>query len=95
MLFAWGCIASFAHWDSYVKQIGNMHPFHIHVHDALPSLLPHHVVRNAVVVIRARSPFIVSGALHGLDGEKAKVPGTPRIIPSVGSKPSLWFSSMV
>jgi hypothetical protein len=73
MLFAWGSIASFAHWDSYVKQIGNMHPFHIHVHDALPSLLPHHVVRNAVVVIRARSPFIVSGALHGLDGEKAKV----------------------
>jgi hypothetical protein len=30
--------------------------------------------------------------LHGLDGEKVKVPSTPCIIPGVGSKWSLRFS---
>jgi hypothetical protein len=68
---------------------------HSHVHDGLPSLLPHYTRRNDVVVIRSRSPFIVSGALHGFDGEKAKVPGMPRIILGVDSEPSLRFASVV
>jgi hypothetical protein len=37
----------------------------------------------------------VSGALHGLDSEKAEVPDTPHIIPGAGFKLSLQFSSMV
>jgi hypothetical protein len=37
----------------------------------------------------------VSGALHGFDGEKAKVAGMPRIILGVDSEPSLRFASVV
>jgi hypothetical protein len=70
-------------------------PLHSRVHDGPPSLLPRHVGRIDVVVIRAQSPFVVSGALHGLDGEKAETPGTPCIISGVGSELSHWFSSMV
>jgi hypothetical protein len=40
-------------------------------------------------------PFAVSGALHGMGGEKVKAPSMPRIIPGVGFEPSLWFSSAV
>jgi hypothetical protein len=61
-----------------------MHPFHNQVQDGLPSLLLHYTGRNDDVVIRAQSPFAVSGALHGLDDEKAEV-----------FEPSLQFSSMV
>jgi hypothetical protein len=82
-------------WDSSIEEIGNMHPFHNHVHDGPPSLLPHHAGLIDVVVIRARSPFAVSGALHGLDGERTEVPSTPHIILGTGPKPSLQFSSMV
>jgi hypothetical protein len=82
-------------WDFSVKETGNRHPFHDHVRHGPPSLLPHHVERLDVVVIQARSPFTVSGALHGLDGKKAKALGTPHIISGMGTEPYLWFSSMV
>jgi hypothetical protein len=42
--------------------------------------------------VQARSPLVVSGALCGLDGEKAEVLSMPRTIPSVGSEWSFWFS---
>jgi hypothetical protein len=45
--------------------------------------------------MRFRSPFIVGGALHGSDGEKAEALSTPCIIPGVGSEMSLQFSFMV
>jgi hypothetical protein len=69
-------------------------PFHIRVHNRSPSLPPCHTGQIDVAIRRAQSPFAVSGMLHGLDGEKAKAPGMPRIIPGAGSEPSLQFSSM-
>jgi hypothetical protein len=57
-------------------------------------VLPHHVNWIDVVVVWARSPFIVSGALHGSDCEKVEAPSTPHIIPVVGSKMPLRFFSV-
>jgi hypothetical protein len=71
------------------------HSFQSHVHDGPPSLLPHHVSWIDIIDVRAQSPFAVSGALHSLDSEKAEAPSTPRIIPVMGSKMSLQFSSTV
>jgi hypothetical protein len=36
-------------------------------------------------------PFAVNGALHGLGGEKAEAPSTPRIISGVGFEPHFSF----
>jgi hypothetical protein len=72
-----------------------MHSIQSHGHDGLPSLLPHHISWIDVVDVRARSQFAVSGAMHSLDGEKAKAPSTPHIIQVVGSEMPLQFSSMV
>jgi hypothetical protein len=63
--------------------------------DGSPSLLPCHISWIDVVDVRDQSPFVVSGALHGSDGEKAEAPSTPCIIPIVGSKMSLRFSFTV
>jgi hypothetical protein len=71
------------------------HSFQSHGCGGLPSLLPHHVSWIDVVDMWTQSPFIVSGALHGSDGEKAKAHSTPRIIPVMGSETPLRFSSMV
>jgi hypothetical protein len=62
------------------------HFFQSRGHDGLPSLLPCHNNWIDVVDVWARSQFVVSGVLHGLDGKKAEVPCTPHIIPVVGSK---------
>jgi hypothetical protein len=40
-------------------------------------------------------PFTLSEVLHDLGGKKAEAPSMPRIIPGVGFKLSLRFSSMV
>jgi hypothetical protein len=72
-----------------------MHSFQSHGHDGPPSLLPHHVCWIDIVDVRARFPFAVSGALYSSDGEEAKVPSTPCLIPVVGSKMLLQFSSTV
>jgi hypothetical protein len=63
--------------------------------DGSPSLLPRHAGWIDVVDARARSRLVVSGALHGLDGDKAEVPSMSRAIPDVGSKWPLQFSPMV
>jgi hypothetical protein len=65
------------------KKQGTHTPFHSRVHDGPPSFRPCQARRIDVVVIRAWSPFIVSGALHDFDSEKAEAPGTQRIMPSV------------
>jgi hypothetical protein len=44
------------------------------------------------VEVWARSPLTVSGALHGLEGEKTEAPYTPHTILGIGSKQWLWFS---
>jgi hypothetical protein len=59
------------------------------------SLLLHRVRCIGVVGMRAQPPFVMSGTLHGLDGEKAKAPSMPRIILGAGSEPSFQFSFMV
>jgi hypothetical protein len=66
-----------------------------HGRDGSPSLLPHHARWIDVVDIQARSPLAVSGALHGLGGERAKAPSTPRTIPGVGFERPLQFFPMV
>jgi hypothetical protein len=71
------------------------HSFQSHGRDWLPSLLPHHVSRVDIVDVWARSPFAVSGALHGSDSEKAEASSTPHIILVVGFEMPLWFSSSV
>jgi hypothetical protein len=58
-------------------------------------LLPHHVSWIDAVDVRAQSPIVVSGALDGSDGEKAKAPSTPCIIHVLGSKMPLQFCSTV
>jgi hypothetical protein len=63
--------------------------------DDSPSLLPRHAEWIDVVDVRARSPLVVSEALRGLDGEKAKAPSMPRTIPGMGSKQPLQFSSTI
>jgi hypothetical protein len=63
--------------------------------DGSPSLLPRHTGWIDVVDVRAWSPLIVSGALRGLDGEKAEAPSAPRTIPDVGSEWPLHFSPTV
>jgi hypothetical protein len=73
----------------------NTRSFNSHGHDGSPSLLPHLVGWIDVIVVWVWPPFTVSGALHGLDGEKAEMPSTPHIIPGVGYELSLQFSSMV
>jgi hypothetical protein len=45
--------------------------------DDSPSLLPHHARWIDIVVVQARSPLAVSGALCSLDGKKAETLGTP------------------
>jgi hypothetical protein len=62
------------------------HSFQSHGCDGPPSLLPRHASWIDVVDVRARSPFVMSGALHSSDGEKAEAPSTPCIIPVVGSE---------
>jgi hypothetical protein len=69
-----------------------MHSFQSRGCDGPPSFLPHHVSWIDIVDVRAQSPFVVSGALRGSDGEKAEVPSTPLIIPVMGSKTPLGFS---
>jgi hypothetical protein len=63
--------------------------------DVSPSLLPHCAGWIDIVDVRARSPLAVSGALYGLDGEKAKALSTSSTIPSMGSERSFQFSPMV
>jgi hypothetical protein len=72
-----------------------MHSFESHGCDGPPSLMHHHVSWIDVVDVWAQSPFAVSGALHGSDGEKSEAPSTPCIIPVMGSETLLQFSSMV
>jgi hypothetical protein len=67
------CIMSLACWDSSIEEIRNTHPLSL----------------SCTLGIWAQSPFAVSGALHNLDDEKAKVPGMTHIIPGAGSEPSL------
>jgi hypothetical protein len=63
--------------------------------DGLPSLLPHHAGWIDVVDVWARSPHLLSGALCGLDSEKAEVLSTSPTIPGVGSEWSFWFSPII
>jgi hypothetical protein len=72
-----------------------VHSFQSHGNDGPPSFLPHHVSWIDIVDMRAWSPLTVSGALHGLDDEKAEAPSTLCIILVVGSEMPLQFSSMV
>jgi hypothetical protein len=60
-----------------------------------PSLLPHHVGWIDVVDVRVQPPLAMSGALRGLDEEKAEAHSTLCIIPSVGFERPLRFPSMV
>jgi hypothetical protein len=71
------------------------HSFQSHGRDGPPSLLPRHVSWIDVVDVQAWSPFTVSGVLHDSDRGKVEAPSTPRIIPVMGSKMPLQFSSMV
>jgi hypothetical protein len=59
--------------------------------DGSSSLLPPLIGWIDVIVVWARPPFTMSGALHGLDGKDAEASSTPHIIPGVGSEPSLRF----
>jgi hypothetical protein len=63
--------------------------------DDLPSLLPRHPWWIDVLDVRARSPLTVSGALHGLDGEKAEALSMPCTIPGVGFERPFQFSPTV
>jgi hypothetical protein len=72
-----------------------MHSFQSCECDGPPSLLPHRVGWVGVVGLWDQLPFVACGTLHGSDGEKAEAPSTPRIIPGMGSKSSLWLSFMV
>jgi hypothetical protein len=71
------------------------HSFQSHERDSPPSLLPYRNGLVGVVGALNHPPFVVSGTLHGSDGEKADAPSMPLINPGVGSKPSLQFSFMV
>jgi hypothetical protein len=71
------------------------HSIRSHGCDGSPSLLPQDVGSINIVGIRARPPFAESGALHGLDDEKAEAHSMPRFILGVGSEQSLQFSFMV
>jgi hypothetical protein len=59
------------------------------------SQLPHHARWIDVVDVWVRSPLIASGALNGLDDEKAEAHNTPCIILGMGSERPLQFSFMV
>jgi hypothetical protein len=56
---------------------------------------PHTLLK--IVDVMACLPYciVVSGALCGLDGEKAEAPSTPHTITGMGSERPLWFSSTV
>jgi hypothetical protein len=71
------------------RTMGNVCPLRSRGHDRSSSLLHCLVGWIDIVVVRARPPFALSEALYRLDGEKAKVANSPRIIPGVGSGPSL------
>jgi hypothetical protein len=71
------------------------HTFQSREHDGPLSLLLHRIRCIDAAVMRAQSPIVMSGPLHGLDGEKAEAPSTPHIIPGVGFEPSFHFSFMV
>jgi hypothetical protein len=49
-----------------------MHSSQSRGHDGPPSKLPHHISWIDVVDVWAQSPFTVSGALHGSDGESLR-----------------------
>jgi hypothetical protein len=84
-----------AHWDFFVEEMETTHSFKSRGHDGPHSLLPRHISWIDVVDLRAWSPFIVNGAMHGSNGEKAEAPGTPHIIPISGTEMPLHFSSTV
>jgi hypothetical protein len=67
------------------------HSIRTREHDGPPFLLPHHVGWIDVVGMRAQPPFVVSGTLHGLDGEKAKVPSMLCFILGTGFELLLRF----
>jgi hypothetical protein len=50
---------------------------------------------GSMIGCAAPSPVVVSGALCGLDGEKAEALSTTCTIPGGGSQWSFWFSPMV
>jgi hypothetical protein len=56
-----------------------MHSFQSHRRDGPPSLLPHHISWIDVVDVWAKSPFVVSGVLHGLDVEKVEAEGPEKM----------------
>jgi hypothetical protein len=95
MSFVLSYVAPLARWDFFVEQMEIMHSFQSHGHDGLPSLLPHHISWIDIVDVRAWSPFIVCEVLYHLDGRKVEAANSPHIIPCMGSRPSLQFSSMV
>jgi hypothetical protein len=66
-----------------------------HGHDSSPSLLPRCAWWIDIVDVWARPTLIVSGALRGLDGEKAEAPSTPRTIAGMSSLWPLWFALTV
>jgi hypothetical protein len=55
------------------------------------SLLPCHASWVDIVDVWARSPLIVIGALHGLDGKEVKVTSMTCTIPDVGSVASVFL----
>jgi hypothetical protein len=84
-----------AHWDFFVEEMETTHSLWSHGRDGPPSLIPHHVSWIVVIDVQAQSPFVVSGALHGSNGERVEAPSTPRIILVMGSETPLWFSFTV
>jgi hypothetical protein len=54
-------------------------------------LLPCHASWVDIVDVWARSPLIVNGALHGLDGKEVEVTSMTCTIPDVGSVALVFF----